>query len=207
MRADVRSCPSLPTKGLLNLNKSTKFIDLTGKHFGQLTVLRRGAGLDGKPSWICRCSCGNEKDMRGKALRGGRAKTCGCIHTKHGQAHRGKKTPEYLVWVQMKHRCGNPKDIQYKNYGGRGIRVSDPWLHSFENFLADMGPRPSGARRTGRSMYSIERRDNNKGYSKENCIWAMAKDQHHNQRPRAVQSKRNHRTGRFMPDEGTVELE
>lgn len=82
----------------------------------------------------------------------------------------------HKIWLAMRSRCCKPTDPDYHNYGGRGIRVCARWLNSLENFLTDMGPRPAG--------YRLERRDNNAGYSPENCCWATATQQTHNQRIR-----------------------
>jgi hypothetical protein len=93
----------------------------------------------------------------------------------HGHARKGKQTGTYLSWKEMKKRCANPNQKYWKNYGGRGIRVCDRWLNSFENFLADMGERPEGT--------SIDRYPNNDGnYEPGNCRWATRKQQRANRR-------------------------
>lgn len=95
---------------------------------------------------------------------------------KHGASWvNGRATAEYNAWTSMKWRCGNPHAQQYPNYGGRGITVCSEWLDSFERFLADMGLRPTPG-------HSLERVDNNAGYSATNCKWATKKEQSVNRR-------------------------
>lgn len=81
----------------------------------------------------------------------------------------------YRAWKNMRERCTNSKNIRYADYGGRGISVCKEWA-DFETFARDMGP--------GQAWQSLERKDNNKGYSKENCIWAEPRQQALNQRLR-----------------------
>jgi hypothetical protein len=90
--------------------------------------------------------------------------------TKHGLVG----TPTYISWRGMKERCLRPKHSQYKDYGGRGVKICTRWTESFEAFLEDMGPRPPAT--------SIERRDNSLGYQPGNCYWATRKQQARNKR-------------------------
>lgn len=83
------------------------------------------------------------------------------------------KTPEHKVWLAMKQRCRNPNNKRYRLYGGRGIKVCERWESSFENFLADLGFRPS-------PKHSLERTDRNGNYCPENCIWATIDKQNRN---------------------------
>ena len=91
-------------------------------------------------------------------------------------ADRRRTHPLWIVWSRMVRRCTNPKDEAWKNYGGRGIKVCDRWLgfDGFPNFVKDMGLRPEGT--------SLDRRDNDKGYSPENCRWATPTEQMRNTR-------------------------
>jgi hypothetical protein len=94
----------------------------------------------------------------------------------HGAARRGKHTPEYRAWIDMNRRCYYPKCKDFKHYGGRQppIVVCDRWRHSFENFLADVGPRPDGL--------ALERKKNDGNYEPGNCEWATQKQQQNNKR-------------------------
>jgi hypothetical protein len=92
----------------------------------------------------------------------------------HNKRHGRSNDPIYTAWKQMRARCSRPSNDRYKYYGARGIRVCEQW-HTFENFLADMGERPSPA-------HSVERRDNDKDYCPDNCFWATIEEQRNNMR-------------------------
>jgi hypothetical protein len=93
----------------------------------------------------------------------------------HRKFHGLRFAPEYYSWYSMKTRCGNPNHADYPNYGGRGITYDPRWEY-FLAFYEDMGPRPTDGK------YTLERRDNNKGYSKDNCVWLPKSQQTRNQR-------------------------
>jgi hypothetical protein len=153
----------------------TKAEDLSGRVFGRWVVLSRsGTTLTQRALWLCRCECGTEKSVIGAYLRSGRSRSCGCLRKepyarKHG--HASKMTHVYRAWKQMKSRCDNPNMQNFRYYGGRGITYDSRWSE-FKNFYADVGDPPEG--------YWLDRIDNDKGYSKENCRWADPKTQRHN---------------------------
>lgn len=157
-----------------------KFIDITDGRFGRWTVIDKAKGaLGGEALWICLCECGNTKTLAGNVLRSGKSRSCGCLKKEKAIAakttHGMLNTKEYRSWSHMKNRCLNHKDPHYTDYGARGITVCEEWKNSFEAFFADMGIRPEG-------NFSIDRIDNDKGYSKENCRWVTGYTQSNNRR-------------------------
>jgi hypothetical protein len=151
--------------------------DLTGQRYGRLTVVAQAPKQHNTTYWLCECDCGATCAAGGRDLRKGRTKSCGCYEADRKVTHGLSKAPIYRVWIGMRQRCENPKTIGYKNYGGRGIKVCKRW-HTFENFVADMGHRPKG--------YTLDRINNDKGYSPENCRWATRRQQHYNYRGNQV---------------------
>lgn len=157
------------------------------KRFGYWTVIGLtdpGGRSDGGkiPYRLARCRCGTVRSVSLANLKSGKSKSCGCFRRKrttetkivHGDARKGAVAPEYSIWQAMIKRCRDPDNA---DYGGRGIKVCSRWLR-YENFLADMGRRPS-------KRHSLDRYpDNDGGYDPTNCRWATAVEQRANQRPR-----------------------
>lgn len=144
--------------------------NIIGKRVGFLLVSKRIVDSRGVKLFECICDCGNIAHYPLKKLTQQRIKSCGCKTINVKSIHGMSDSIEYSSWQSMIARCNNPKALSYKRYGGRGITVSSRWLESFENFFADMGPRPH-------IEYTLDRIDNELGYSPENCKWSSKIEQ------------------------------
>lgn len=171
-----------------------RFEDLTGQKFHRLLVIRRdGTSSNGSALWQCLCDCGNMKSVTSAHLKGGYIQSCGCKkkeasrnscigRTKHGA--RSRINPIYArlysVWKNMRDRCENPGCHAYENYGARGISVCEEWqdFNAFKEWAIKTGydvNAPYG-------VFTIERKDVNKGYNPQNCCWISMKEQAENRR-------------------------
>lgn len=158
-------------KGSISKNR----INLLGERFGILTVLNSAPSRKNRACWLCLCDCQNTVEVSGKELRNGHTKSCGCRsrYWKHGfHKHRF-----YYTYMGMMKRCYSQNHVGYHNYGKRGITVCEEWRDNIATFLRwceEQEPIPEN--------YTLDRQDNNQGYSPENCKFSSKSEQQRNSR-------------------------
>lgn len=167
----------------MNGKNSGKILNLTGQNFGRLTAVKiSGRDKSGKIQWECLCSCGNTISTNANSLRRGNTQSCGCLRLEQLKAacvtHGMSNTSLYNVYTLMKSRCLSPNCKQFSYYGGRGVKVCDRWLESFENFLEDM---LDGYQEN----LELDRKDNDGNYCKENCRWVTIQQNQQNTRSKS----------------------
>lgn len=162
-----------------------KQLDIRGLSYNRLTVLSNiGKNKFGKTIWSCVCTCGNLSTITTGDLRSGNIKSCGCLKKEvvikrnltHGETRAGIVPRLYTTWSNMRERCLNKRHPHYKNYGGRCIKVCHEWMNNYVSFS-------SWARTNGyKENLTLDRIDNNKGYSPKNCRWVTRFKQNRNLR-------------------------
>ena len=159
----------------------TRATDMVGMHFGRLKVIERAPRASRSAYWLCQCDCGNIVPVRGANLRCGKTKSCGCLHdelsakriSEQNRTHGESDTRLYSIWSDMKKRCDNENHWAYARYGGRGIGYDIRWT-TFESFS-------EWAKSNGYSSeLTLDRENNDNGYSPDNCRWVSRKEQGRN---------------------------
>jgi hypothetical protein len=151
------------------------------ERYGRLTVLKDVERYGYRRRVQCQCDCGNIKNYYYASIKSNHTTSCGCLKKeskhliKHSDSRIGKVTKEYVTWQNMKRRCDNPNKKCWMDYGGRGIKVCDRWINSYENFLLDMGRKPT-------PFHSIDRINVNGDYEPSNCKWSTKSEQQYNRR-------------------------
>ena len=152
------------------------------KKYGRLTPIQEITPDSKKATrWLFKCDCGKSVQVYAANIVSGATQSCGCLNSelviKRNLKHGDNETVEYRAWLSMRRRCNNSNYENYSYYGGRGIRVCDRWLNSFENFYEDMGEKP-----WPKKLYSLDRINNDGNYEPSNCRWATWKQQNRNRR-------------------------
>ena len=166
-----------------------KIKDITGQKFGMLTALRHtGTNKNGNTLWLCYCDCGNSKEIIAKSMIAGRIISCGCYRKRNGETSK-----LCTMWHNMKRRCFNPTNHDYKNYGALGISICNEWLNywNFKEWAINNGYSEN---------LTIERKDNNKGYSPDNCCFVTRLEQAQNRRSSKPNPKSGYKNVIFCKD-------
>lgn len=162
----------------------SRLIDITGNRYWMLTVLEMVQPYKYPAKWLVKCDCGNVVEALGACMKRGTTQSCGCLqkkrskkaNTTHGCSTGGVITRLYNIWRGVKARCTNPNEPAYPEYGGRGVTLCDQWMkfEPFQEWALDNGYQET---------LSIDRNDNDLGYSPSNCSWENRVMQNRNRRP------------------------
>lgn len=162
-----------------SFKKGHGLIDISGQRFGRLTAVRYHDYTNNNGSrWLFRCDCGNEIVAYSSLVRSGRTKSCGCLNQelrKSRARHGMVGTPIHNAWLHMRQRCNNPNSREFKNYGGRGIKVCPEWddFKEFYSWSVENGYREG---------LTIDRINNDGNYEPDNCRWVTMLVQENNKR-------------------------
>lgn len=171
---------------------SKRFQNLVGEKFGRLTVVSRAENRGKETMWNCACLCGNTVRVWAGALKSGNTTSCGCVHSeqlakrnKENAIHSGSNERLFGIWTGMKTRCYNSHICNYKDYGGRGITVCEDWRNDYAAFR-DWAMANGYDENALYGECTIDRIDNDKGYSPDNCRWVSMKEQSVNKRTAVI---------------------
>ena len=179
-----------------------KLVDLTGQRFGRLIVIERaGSDKQKRATWKCSCDCGQVSIVSSGNLLKGITRSCGCIKREalieRSTTHQKRSSRLYITWQNMKKRCCNPIVHNYHRYGGRGITVCDEWRNDFGKFY-EWAIANGYDENAPYGQCTIDRIDNDKGYSPDNCRWVDMKVQNNNtSRNRKVSENERNKDNQF----------
>lgn len=180
----VKRIKKIVTDAGYKIRPQQMFWDLSGQKFNKLTAIKQVGVKANSVLYLCKCECGGERIVKSWVLKCGRVKDCGCVSQKNrneiisekNKTHGDSKTRLYSCWIGIKSRCYRQKDKYYKDYGGRGIKVCNEWIHNYEQF------RDWALKNGYKDNLTIDRIDVNDDYKPSNCRWITMTEQTYNKR-------------------------